>query len=166
MSRRNTVESIAAIHNACPFVFSVHRAALLQCGSKEAMRGTAHVSENVIEIRNLSKLLGFLGTSEDQSARLELNAAKFFGLLDANGSGKTTTLKLLLGLLFPTEGQVKILGKPAHDVEKNECIGVSPGRSLPLSFFSNQTKRLISMGGSSKCLPPSVMCDAHQSESN
>src|SRR5690606_3083561 len=61
---------------------------------------------------------------------------EIFGLLGPNGSGKTTTLKLLLGLLFPTEGQVRILGRPAHDVEKNERIGYLPEESYLYRFLN------------------------------
>ncbi|HEY3968361.1 MAG TPA: ABC transporter ATP-binding protein, partial [Planctomycetaceae bacterium] len=58
------------------------------------------------------------------------------GLLGPNGSGKTTTLKLLLGLLFPTEGDVTILGKPATDVTKNERIGYLPEESYLYRFLN------------------------------
>src|SRR5690606_19628183 len=44
--------------------------------------------------------------------------------------------KLLLGLLFPTEGQVRILGRPAHDVEKNERIGYLPEESYLYRFLN------------------------------
>ena len=59
-----------------------------------------------------------------------------FGLLGPNGSGKTTTLKLLLGLLFPTEGEVTILGKSAADVGKNERIGYLPEESYLYRFLN------------------------------
>jgi ABC-2 type transport system ATP-binding protein len=42
---------------------------------------------------------------------LELYPGQAVGLLGLNGSGKTTTLKLLAGMLFPTQGQVEVLGK-------------------------------------------------------
>ena len=53
-----------------------------------------------------------------------------------NGSGKTTTLKLLLGLLFPTEGEITILGKSAADVSKNERIGYLPEESYLYRFLN------------------------------
>ena len=42
---------------------------------------------------------------------LEIHRGEVFGLLGPNGSGKTTTIKLLLGLLFPTEGEALVFGK-------------------------------------------------------
>jgi len=98
------------------------------------------VSENVIEIRNLSKTYrDFWGRPKVKalnSLSLEVKRGEIFGLLGPNGSGKTTTLKLLLGLLFPTEGQVRILGRPAHDVEKNERIGYLPEESYLYRFLN------------------------------
>jgi ABC-2 type transport system ATP-binding protein len=59
-----------------------------------------------------------------------------FGLLGPNGSGKTTTLKLLLGLLFPTEGEIRVLGRPATDIKKNEQIGYLPEESYLYRFLN------------------------------
>jgi ABC-2 type transport system ATP-binding protein len=59
-----------------------------------------------------------------------------FGLLGPNGSGKTTTMKMLLGLLFPTSGEMTILGKPASDVSKNERIGYLPEESYLYRFLN------------------------------
>jgi len=98
------------------------------------------VSESVIEIRNLSKVYrDFWGRPKVRalnSLSLDVKKGEIFGLLGPNGSGKTTTLKLLLGLLFPTEGQVRILGRPAHDVEKNERIGYLPEESYLYRFLN------------------------------
>ncbi|MGD9856790.1 MAG: ABC transporter ATP-binding protein [Planctomycetaceae bacterium] len=97
-------------------------------------------SETVIQIRNLSKVYrDFWGRKKVQalnSLSLEVKKGEVFGLLGPNGSGKTTTLKLLLGLLFPTEGEITVLGKQADDVEKNERIGYLPEESYLYRFLN------------------------------
>ncbi len=45
-------------------------------------------------------------------------------------------MKLLLGLLFPTEGEINVLGKPASDVSKNEWIGYLPEESYLYRFLN------------------------------
>ena len=96
--------------------------------------------EPVIQIRNLTKTYrDFWGRKKVQalnSLSLEVNKGEVFGLLGPNGSGKTTTMKLLLGLLFPTEGEISILGKPASDVSKNEKIGYLPEESYLYRFLN------------------------------
>ncbi|GIW25301.1 ABC transporter ATP-binding protein [Meiothermus sp.] len=47
---------------------------------------------------------------------LELYAGQAVGLLGLNGSGKTTTLKLLAGMLFPTAGSVEVLGQSPRKI--------------------------------------------------
>ncbi len=97
-------------------------------------------NESVIQIRNLTKVYrDFWGRKKVQalnSLSLEVKKGEVFGLLGPNGSGKTTTLKLLLGLLFPTEGEITVMGKPAHDVEKNEQIGYLPEESYLYRFLN------------------------------
>jgi ABC-2 type transport system ATP-binding protein len=97
-------------------------------------------TESVIQIRNLSKVYrDFWGRSKVKalnSLSLDVKKGEVFGLLGPNGSGKTTTLKLLLGLLFPSEGEVTVLGKPAHDVTKNERIGYLPEESYLYRFLN------------------------------
>lgn len=96
--------------------------------------------EPVIQIRNLSKIYrDFWGRKKVhalKSLSLDVYKGEVFGLLGPNGSGKTTTLKLLLGLLFPTDGTVTILGKPATDVTKNEHIGYLPEESYLYRFLN------------------------------
>ena len=97
-------------------------------------------SETVIEIRNLSKVYrDFWGRPKVRALNalsLDIKKGEVFGLLGPNGSGKTTTLKLLLGLLFPTEGEVKVLGKSAADVSKNERIAYLPEESYLYRFLN------------------------------
>jgi len=96
--------------------------------------------EAVIEIRNLSKIYrDFWGRKKVRalnSLSLDIYKGEVFGLLGPNGSGKTTTLKLLLGLLFPTEGEIRILGEPASNVSKNERIGYLPEESYLYRFLN------------------------------
>ena len=69
---------------------------------------------------------------------LTVSQGEIFGLLGPNGSGKTTTIKLLLGLLRPTRGSVSILGRPAEDVAKNRLIGYLPEESYLYRFLTGE----------------------------
>lgn len=96
--------------------------------------------DNVIEIRNLSKVYrDFWGRKKVQAVKslsLDVKRGEVFGLLGPNGSGKTTTIKMLLGLLFPTSGAIRILGRDAADVEKNQRIGYLPEESYLYKFLN------------------------------
>jgi ABC-2 type transport system ATP-binding protein len=96
--------------------------------------------ETVIETRALSKTYrDFWGRPKVRALKaldLEIKRGEVFGLLGPNGSGKTTTIKLLLGLLFPTEGQALIFGKDATDVSKNERLGYLPEESYLYRFLN------------------------------
>ncbi len=96
--------------------------------------------ETVIETRALSKVYrDFWGRQKVRALKgldLEIKQGEIFGLLGPNGSGKTTTIKLLLGLLFPTEGQALVFGKEATDVSKNHRIGYLPEESYLYRFLN------------------------------
>src|SRR6202789_4103251 len=57
---------------------------------------------------------------------LAVEEGEIFGFLGPNGAGKTTTLKLLMGLVFPTAGSARILGKEWTDPEVKAQIGFLP----------------------------------------
>ncbi|GAX62330.1 ABC-type multidrug transport system, ATPase component [Candidatus Scalindua japonica] len=65
-----------------------------------------------------------------------IQKGEIFGLLGPNGSGKTTTLKLLLGLIFPTEGKANILGKTTDDVSVKNRVGFLPEESCFYRFLN------------------------------
>ena len=98
------------------------------------------MSDVVIETRNLSKIYrDFWGRQKVRALKaldLEVRKGEIFGLLGPNGSGKTTTMKLLLGLVFPSSGQALVLGKPAAEVTKNERIGYLPEESYLYRFLN------------------------------
>src|SRR6202522_1375316 len=57
---------------------------------------------------------------------LTVEDGEIFGFLGPNGAGKTTTLKLLMGLVFPTAGSARILGREWTDPEVKAQIGFLP----------------------------------------
>jgi len=67
---------------------------------------------------------------------IDIRKGEIFGLLGPNGSGKTTTLKLLLGLIFPTEGRAYVLGKTTNDVAIKSKIGFLPEESCFYRFLN------------------------------
>ena len=99
------------------------------------------MADNVIvETRKLTKIYrDFWGRQKKVALRalnLQIHRGEIFGLLGPNGSGKTTTIKLLLGLLFPTDGDALVFGQPASDVRKNERIGYLPEESYLYRFLN------------------------------
>jgi len=94
----------------------------------------------IVETRKLTKIYrDFWGRQKKVALRalnLQIYRGEIFGLLGPNGSGKTTTIKLLLGLLFPTEGDAFVFDQPAAEVKKNEKIGYLPEESYLYRFLN------------------------------
>ncbi len=67
---------------------------------------------------------------------LQVRYNEVFGLLGPNGSGKTTTIKMLLGLLYPTKGRSVILGGDGTDPKINARIGFLPEESYLYRYLS------------------------------
>ena len=57
---------------------------------------------------------------------MQVEDGEVFGLLGPNGAGKSTTIKLLMGIIFPTAGCARMLGKPVSDVSMHRDIGYLP----------------------------------------
>src|SRR6266487_1447839 len=84
-----------------------------------------------IEIENLTKEypFGFLHLRKKTSLEglnMQVETGEMFGFIGPNGAGKSTTIKLLMGLIFPTAGSARILGKPISDVEMHRDVGYLP----------------------------------------
>src|SRR3954452_17826762 len=94
----------------------------------------------IVETRNLTKVYrDFWGRRKKtalNALNIQIERGEIFGLLGPNGSGKTTTIKLLLGLLFPTSGEAFVFGKPTLNVDKNERIGYLPEESYLYRFLN------------------------------
>lgn len=84
-----------------------------------------------IEILGLEKtyMVGFWRKRPKRALlplHLTVEKGEIFGFLGPNGAGKTTTLKMLMGLVFPTAGTARILGKDWTDPEVKAQIGFLP----------------------------------------
>ncbi len=76
----------------------------------------------VIEVRSLLKRYGALVAVNGLS--FEVKKGEVFGLLGPNGAGKTTTIRILMDILKPDEGEVKVLGRNPGEVK--EKVGYLP----------------------------------------
>src|SRR5258708_4852608 len=67
---------------------------------------------------------------------LTVEEGETFGFLGPNGAGKTTTLKLLMGIIYPTAGSARILGRHYHDPEVRRQIGFLPEQPYFYDYLS------------------------------
>ena len=80
----------------------------------------------LLEFSNITKKYGSKVALDNVSLNLE--PGKIIGLLGPNGSGKSTILKLVNGLLQPTDGEIKIMGNPPGIMSKS-IISYLPERT-------------------------------------
>ncbi len=67
------------------------------------------MTETAIEVKHLRKIYDGVPALEDVS--FSIHRGRISALLGGNGAGKTTTMAILLGLLLPTSGEVRVLGE-------------------------------------------------------
>lgn len=93
---------------------------------------------NAIEIRDLSKR--FRGLYAVDHLNMTVPVGAIYGFIGENGSGKSTTEKLICGLLVPSGGSIKLYGKDYTDPDVRAKIGVlieAPGCFPDCSVWSN-----------------------------
>src|SRR5215467_9761009 len=84
-----------------------------------------------IETENLTKEYphGFLHLKKKTSLEgltMRVEQGEVLGFLGPNGAGKSTTIKLLMGIIFPTAGTARLLGRPLGDTSVHARIGYLP----------------------------------------
>ena len=79
---------------------------------------------NIVEIKNFKMRFGRKTVIRDLS--FEVREGEIFGFLGSNGSGKTTTIRTLLGLYQPTSGELLIAGKKFDPEDISVVIGYLP----------------------------------------
>jgi zinc transport system ATP-binding protein len=83
-------------------------------------------TQPIIEAKNVTFAYGSVPALTNLSFTVQ--AGDYVGVIGPNGGGKTTLIKLLLGLLKPTEGSITVLGQPIHSLAERHLIGYVPQR--------------------------------------
>ncbi len=78
----------------------------------------------MISIKNISKK--YWHETVVRGVSLNVREGSVFGFMGQNGSGKTTTMKMIVGITAPTEGTIEIDGKQLGDASVHEVIGYMP----------------------------------------
>jgi ABC-2 type transport system ATP-binding protein len=94
--------------------------------------------ENMIETKNMAKRFGSLAAVDGVS--LSVRKGELFGLLGPNGSGKTTTVKLLTGQLRPSGGEARVAGIDVfgNPIRVRSVAGIMPEQESPPSFLTSE----------------------------
>ena len=99
----------------------------------------------VVELRGVS--FGYrAGVSVLEDVSLEVGAGEFVAIAGPNGGGKTTLLRLVLGLERPTAGTVRVFGQPSGKAMDGARIGYLPQRARLVGEAPVTVREVVSTG--------------------
>ena len=103
--------------------------------------------EYVIETHNLSKK--FPNKLAVDKANIHVQKGDIYGLIGKNGAGKTTSMKMILGTLIPTEGEIKLFGSTDLNKQRRRIGSLieAPGLYRGCTAFENMKRFSILYGG-------------------
>ena len=102
---------------------------------------------NAIEIKNLTKVFGEKHALTGLSMTVPMGS--IYGFIGENGSGKSTTEKIICGLIHPTSGEVRLFGKDYTDSDVRANVGVlieAPGCFPGLTVWNNLIIQATNLG--------------------
>lgn len=103
----------------------------------------------IFDIKNLS--LNIKGQNILSNISLEIFSSEYIAIIGPNGGGKTTLIRMLLGLEKPTTGEVRIFGQKLNDFKKWHKIGYVPQRASHVdSSFPATVLDIVKMGRTSQ----------------
>ena len=103
--------------------------------------------KDLIVTQNLTKMYG--DKAAVSSMDMHVKQGDIYGFIGRNGSGKSTTLKMLCGLAFPTQGSIRVFGQSLSRESVRKRIGVlieSPGLEGGRSAYENMYLKASLMG--------------------
>ncbi len=102
---------------------------------------------NAIEIKNLTKNYG--SKQALRGLNMTVPEGAIYGFIGENGSGKSTTEKLICGLIHPSDGQIRLFGKEHTDPDIRAQMGVlieAPGCFPNYSVWNNMMLQAANLG--------------------
>jgi ABC-2 type transport system ATP-binding protein len=111
-------------------------------------------ADNVIETTDLTKQYGEVVAVDHLTLRVPRGGV--FGFLGPNGSGKTTTMGMLLGLVHPTSGEARIFGDPARHPETLRRVGAMVETPTFYPYLSGRANLLYFRGIGRRGAPADV----------
>jgi ABC-2 type transport system ATP-binding protein len=111
------------------------------------------VREEVIEVDGLVVVYrsGKKSTRAVDGMSFRIGRGECVGFIGPNGAGKSSTIKAIMGFLFPAEGSVRVFGLPAGNVESRKRMGYLPEVALYYSFMKG--RELLELYGGLHRLP-------------
>lgn len=103
--------------------------------------------EYIIETKNLSKKYG--DKLAVNSVNMHIRPGDIYGFIGRNGAGKTTAMKMILGLTRPTSGEIKLFGSTDLNKEREKIGSLieAPGIYKNCTAFENMKRFSILFGG-------------------
>lgn len=102
-------------------------------------------TKNIIELKDVS----YSYTKEEvlHDINLNIHQGDFLGVIGPNGGGKTTLLKIMLGLLKPSSGSVRLFGQDQKDFRDWKRIGYVPQKATNFDpNFPADVREIVAMG--------------------
>lgn len=111
------------------------------------------MEDNVIEVEDLFVQYGSGKTSVPavRGMTFAVRRGECVGFIGANGAGKSTTMKCLMGFLFPSAGTLTVFGRPAGDAQSRRQIGYLPEVALYYPFM--KARELLELYGGLQGVP-------------
>lgn len=101
-------------------------------------------SKDIIEVRDLS--FSYDGNQVLKDITFTVEEGEYLGIIGPNGGGKTTLFKIILGLIAPDSGEVRIFGEPLGRFGRRHLIGYVPQRSISDYYFPATVEEIVRSG--------------------
>lgn len=114
---------------------------------------TDELPDILIDVQNLNVKYG-KGEKMTHAVRdisFQVRRGECVGFIGANGAGKSTTIKTVMGFMFPSSGSVNVFGLPAGSAESRERIGYLPEVALYYPFM--KARELLELYGGLSGIP-------------
>jgi zinc transport system ATP-binding protein len=101
-------------------------------------------THSIVELNNVS--FGYTDELVVKDVSLKIHTGDYLGIIGPNGGGKSTLLKLMLGLLTPRKGSITLFGTPLTKFKDWYKIGYVPQRNIFDSSFPVTVEEVVTMG--------------------